>query len=77
MIPCVYIHAYQIIKDQGPGPNNSLCHADNRKYFSGLSNAKSKGSVHVLLDKESGKNLGMFLLRKMYIMINEFKYVQT
>ena len=50
MIPCVYIHAYQIIKDQGPGPNNSLCHADNRKYFSGLSNAKSKGSVHVLLD---------------------------
>ena len=31
-IPCVYIQVYEII-----GPYNSLCHADNRKYFSGLS----------------------------------------
>ena len=26
-----------MIKNRGPGPYNSLCHADNRKYFSGLS----------------------------------------
>ena len=44
---------------------NSLCHIDNRKHFFGsLSNAKLKGSTHVLLGKESGKNLDMFLLRK-------------
>ena len=35
-IPCVYIHVYQIIKNRGPGPYNSLRHADNTKYFSGL-----------------------------------------
>ena len=44
-ILCVYIY----------GPYNSLRHADNRRYFSGLSNAKSKGSTHVLLVKEVGK----------------------
>ena len=27
---------YQIIKNQGPGPYNSLRHVDDRKYFSGL-----------------------------------------
>ena len=32
-IQCVY----QIIKNWGPGLYNSLCHADNRKYFLGLS----------------------------------------
>ena len=43
-IQCVYIHVYEIIKNWGPGPYNSLCHADNRKYFGSLSNAKSKGN---------------------------------
>ena len=33
----VCIHVYQIVKNRGPGPYNSLRHADNRKYFSGLS----------------------------------------
>ena len=32
----VYINVDQIIKNRGPGPYNSLRHADNRKYFSGL-----------------------------------------
>ena len=27
------IHVYQIIKNRGPGPYNSLRHADNIKYF--------------------------------------------
>ena len=36
-ILCVYINVYQIIKNRGPGPYNSLLHADNRKHFSGLS----------------------------------------
>ena len=53
-------------------------HADNRKYFSGLSDVKSKGSTHVLLGEVRGKNLEMFLLRKdNVIMINEFRYGQT
>ena len=64
-IPCVRcIHVYQIIKNRGPGPYNFLRHADNRKYFLGLSNAKSKESAHILLGKENGKKLEMFLLRK-------------
>ena len=36
-IPCVYIPVYHMIKNRGPGLYNSLSHADNRKYFSGLS----------------------------------------
>ena len=35
-IPCVYIHVHYIIKNRGHGPYNYLCHADNRRYFSGL-----------------------------------------
>ena len=31
----MYVHFYQIIKSQGPGPYYSQHHADN-KYFSGL-----------------------------------------
>ena len=33
-------------KNWWPGLHNSLHHADKRKYFSGLSNVKSKGSTH-------------------------------
>ena len=54
-IPCVYIHVYRITKNGGPVPYNSLCHADNRRYFLGLSDLKSKGSAHVLLGEGSGK----------------------
>ena len=48
------IHVYQIIKNRGPGPYNSLRHADNIKYFS-LSNTKSMESAHVSFGEGSGK----------------------
>ena len=62
-ISCVYIHVYQIIKNRGPGPYNSLRHADNGKYFSGLSLTRSQ-RARVLHGEGSGKNLEIFLLRK-------------
>ena len=77
-IPCVYIYVYQIIKNRGPGLYNFLHHADNRKYFSGLSLTQNRREGHVLLGERRGKNLDMFLLRKgNFIMINEFRYGQT
>ena len=36
-IPFAYIHVYQVIKNQGRDPYNWLRHADNKKYFLGLS----------------------------------------
>ena len=39
-IQCVYIHVFQIIKNWVCGPYNFLCHADNRRYFLGLSFVK-------------------------------------
>ena len=68
----MYINVYQIIKNQDLGPYNSLRHADNRKYFSGL---KSKGNAHVSLGEGIGKHLEMFLLRKRY-MISKLQYGQ-
>ena len=77
-ILCVYIHFYQITKNWGPGLYNSLRHTDNRRYFSGLSNAKSKGSAHVLLGEGSEKIWTCSCREKgNFIMINEFKYGQT
>ena len=75
----VYIHVHQM-KNWEPGLYNSLHHAENRKYFSGLSisSAKSKGRAHVLLGEESGKIWKCFCWEKgNFIMINEFKYGQT
>ena len=60
----MHIHVYQIMKNRGPGPHNSKRHAVNRKYFSSLSNTKSKESAHVSLGEGSGKTLEMFLLKK-------------
>ena len=55
-IPCVYIHVYQITKNWGPGPYNSLRHADNRRYFSGLSLTRNRREVHMFyLAREVGK----------------------
>ena len=55
-IPFVYIHVYQIVKNRGTGPYNSLCHADNRKYFLGLSLMGSQRKAHMFyLAKEVGK----------------------
>ena len=73
----MYIHVYQIIKNQGPGPYNSLHHANNRKYFSGLSNTKSMGSTQVSLGKGSGKIWRCSCWEKgNFILISEFKYGQ-
>ena len=55
--------------------HNSLSHIDNRKYFSGLSNKKSKRSANGPPGKESGRYLEMFLLKKgNFVLIYEFKY---
>ena len=77
-IPCIYFHIYQIIKNWVPGLYNSLCRADNRRYFLGLSNVKLKGSAHVLLGEGSGKIWTCSCWEKdNFIIINEFKYGQT
>ena len=71
-ILCIYIHVYQITKNWGPGLCNYQCHTDN------ISNAKSKGSTHVLLGKGSGEIWTYSCWEKdNFIMINEFKYGQT
>ena len=58
-IPCGYIQVYW-----RPGLYNSLRHADNRRYFSGLSPMRNQREVHMFyLAKEVGK-WDMFLLRK-------------
>ena len=77
-IPCVYIHVYRIIKDSGPVKFNSLCHADNRRYFSGLSLMRNRKEAHVLLGEGSGKIWTCSCCEKgNFIMINEFKFCQT
>ena len=54
-ILCVYIHVYQITKNWGPGPYNSLRHA-NRRYFSGISLTRNQREAHMFyLAKEVGK----------------------
>ena len=71
----VFIHVYQILKN---GRYNSLCHADNGKYFSGLSLTQNRREAHVSLGKRGRKNLEILLLRKSnFILISEFKYDQT
>ena len=78
-IPCVYIHVYRITKNWGPGPYNSLRHADNRRYFSGLSLTRNRREAHMFyLAREVGK-FGHVLAEKKsnFTMINEFKYGQT
>ena len=55
-IPCIYIRAYRITKNSGPGPHTSLRHADNRRYFSGLSLTRNRREAHLFyLAKEVGK----------------------
>ena len=77
-IPCVYIHVYQITKNWGPGPYNSLRPADNRRYFSGLSLTRNQREAHVLLGQGSGKIWTCSCWEKgNFVIINEFKYVQT
>ena len=75
-ILCVYIHVYQIIKNRGPGPYNSLRHTDNRKYFSGLSLTRNRREAHMFyLAKEVGKIWRCSCWEQgSFIMINKFKY---
>ena len=52
----MFIHVYQIIKNRGAGPYNSLHHADNRKYFLGLPLTRNGKEVHMFhLAREVGK----------------------
>ena len=52
----MYIDVYQIIKDRGPGPYNSLRHADNEKYFSVLTLTRSRREAHMFhFAREVGK----------------------
>ena len=77
-ISCAYIHVYWITKNWGPGPNNSLRHADNRGYFSGLSLTRNQREAHVLLGEGSGEIWTCSCWEKgNFIIINEFKYGQT
>ena len=46
-IPYVFIHVYCIPKNWGPGPYNSLRHADNTRYFSGLSLTRNRRKAHM------------------------------
>ena len=46
----------KVIKNWGSGSYNSLCHTDNRKYFSGLSLPWNQREVHIIcLAKDEGK----------------------
>ena len=77
-ISCVYIHVYRITKNWGPGPSNSLRHADNRRYFSGLSLIRNRKQAHVLFGEGSGKIWTCSCWEKgNFMMINEFQYGQT
>ena len=78
-IACVYIPVNHMIKNRGPGLYNSLSHADNRKYFSGLSLMWNRMEVHMFyLQREEGKIWRCSCWEKgNFIMTNEFKYGQT
>ena len=77
-IPCVYIHVYHIMKNWGPGPYNSLCNANNRKYFSGLSLMQNRREAHMFyLAREVRKTWRCSFCEKGNLMINEFKYDQS
>ena len=63
-IPCVHIHVYQITKNWGPGPYNSLRQADNRIHFSDLSLTQNRREGYMFyMTSEVGK-FGHVLLEK-------------
>ena len=66
-IPCVYVyhtHVYHITKSRGPGLYNSLRHADNKKYFSGLSLREIKGKRTCFTWQGKWKKFGDVLAEK-------------
>ena len=54
---------YGITRNWGPSPYNSLCHADNRRYFSGQSLPWNRKEALFYLAREVGK-LGHVLAEK-------------
>ena len=78
-ILCVYIHVYRITENSGPGPYNSLRHADNSIYFSGVSLTRNRRKAHMFYLAREVRKFGHVLAEKKnnFIMINEFKYGQT
>ena len=49
----IYIHVYQILKNRGPGPYNSLRHADNNFFFGSPSqNRRETHMFHVAREVE-------------------------
>ena len=78
-ISCVYIHIYQTIKNWGSGPYNSLRHADDRKYISGLSLTQKWREAHMIyLLRDVGKIWRCsFWDKGSFIMINKFKMVKA
>ena len=67
-IPCVHIHVYRITKNWGPGPYNSLRHAENRRYFLGLSLTRNRREAQMFyLAREVGK-FGHVLAEKKVIL---------
>ena len=54
-IPCVYIHVYQITKNWGLDPYNSLRHAGNRGYFFGSVTQNQREAQMFYLLREVGK----------------------
>ena len=67
------------LKSRGPGLYNSLRHADNRKYFSGLFPTRNSMGAHMFyLARKVGRIWRCSCWEKgNFIMINEFKYRQT
>ena len=63
-IPCVYIHVYGITKNRGPGPYNSLRHADNRRYFSDLSLMRNLSEAHMFSLGREVEKFGHVLAEK-------------
>ena len=76
---CVYIHVYQVITNWGPGPQNSLRHTDNRKYFLRLSLTQNRGKAHVFYLARKARQIWRCSCwgKGNSIMINELKYGQT
>ena len=74
----MHIHLYEIIKNRGPGPYNSLRHADNGKCFSGLSVTQNPKKNARFTWRGKWEKLGVVLAdKKVTILISDFKYGQT
>ena len=63
-IACVYVHVYRITKLWGPGPYNSLRHADNKRYFSGLSLTQNRREAHMSYLAREVEKFGHVLAEK-------------